>query len=175
MKQRLICRIFIEAEMILFCICRILSNLVNIFKWFLQLSDTILFFIKFFWYMMQICFSIKRLKNRSGFRRSWVKHFHRHSTILGNTYQFFFFFFVCLFVFVLLFSLWKLTNHFWKVKSNPEIEIGNVLKCWQSGYGYGFLLMFEGFDLHPQKIFYECIIGYRIMLFLLQILKHIQP
>ena len=101
MKQRLICRIFIEAEMILFCICRILSNLVNIFKWFLQLSDTILFFIKFFWYMMQICFSIKRLKNRSGFRRSWVKHFHRHSTILGNTYQFFFFFclFVCLFLF----------------------------------------------------------------------------
>ena len=101
MKQRLICRIFIEAEMILFCIYRILSNLVNIFKWFLQLSDTILFFIKFFWYMMQICFSIKRLKNRSGFRRSWVKHFHRHSTILGNTYQFFFcfFLFVCLFLF----------------------------------------------------------------------------
>ena len=133
MKQRLICRIFIEAEMILFCICRILSNLVNIFKRFLQLSDTILFFIKFFWYMMQICFSIKRLKNRSGFRRSWVKHFHRHSTILGNTfYQVFFFFFFCYFHYGNSRIIFEKLNRTLESKSEMSLSVDSLVMVTDS-------------------------------------------
>ena len=116
----MICRVSMEAEMIFFCVytelriiwLRISSDFWHssfiqcVFYWILLVQDANLVFFS----------KIKRWKKKE-------KKMPFKASLDDLEWKVFFFFFEPWWatLVLLLFSLGKLTNHFWKVKANPEV------------------------------------------------------